>query len=40
MIATLVAGKAQGGAISCESVAGSGTTFAIELPLAREVVAA
>jgi len=32
--------EAHGGKISCASVAGAGTTFAIELPLARQVVAA
>jgi signal transduction histidine kinase len=31
---------AHGGEISCSSVEGAGTTFALELPLARHVVAA
>jgi signal transduction histidine kinase len=32
--------EAHGGKISCASVAGAGTTFSIELPLARQVAAA
>jgi PAS domain S-box-containing protein len=32
--------EAHGGEISCSSVEGAGTTFALELPLARQVVAA
>jgi signal transduction histidine kinase len=32
--------EAHGGKISCASVAGAGTTFAIELPLARQVAVA